>query len=336
MNPIKVMLLILGCLTASLVHGEDYVVMKNGDRITGELKKIWNEEVFIEPAYGDEYAIELDAVAYVHSDEPFEVAYRVGRRTESLVGHLAVDADKRPIVVADDGRSMPLRAIDNLTEVEDYRDWSVRTDLSANLSRGNTDTSNARVYAIGDLKLGEHRHRLELTQDTQRTEGTSTKEQTEVAYQDMWTFTDDWFVRGAVNWTRDPIRELDARTRVSLGPGYHFWDDSKRTLNLSISPNWVVENIDGSRDESLAVQAALRYEQKFMRDELILFLNADFSRVVDGRDNETFESTVGFRFDVTDDIYLNMQIEQNHESNPASAISRSDVTYLIGAGMELD
>ncbi len=321
---------------ASSALAEDFVLMKNGDRITGEVKKIWDEEVYINPPYGDEYAIELEYVAHVHTDEKFEVSMRHGRRTESVIGWLDLNEDGQAAVITDSGRTVPLAQVDNMLEIEEFFDWKILSDISANVAKGNTNTSSTRVYTLGELKLGEHRHRLELTRDEQRTDGEFTKDQSDVFYQDTWTFTDEWFVRGSINWTRDPIRDLDSRTRVFLGPGYHFWDDSKRTLNLSIGPTYFSEKIGLEQDDSLAVQSTLRYDQKFLRDDLFIFWQSDVTEIVKGRDNRIVESTLGLRYDITGDIYLTMQVDYNRESNPATDRQKEDVTFLFGAGIKLD
>jgi putative salt-induced outer membrane protein YdiY len=333
--PARVILLL--CLLGSAAaYAEDFVLMKNGDRLTGEIKKIWNGEVFIDPAYGDEYAIELEYVAYVHTDEDFEVTVRRGRRTETLIGRLDIDDQQNPVMLAADGRSLPLREIDNMVEIEDYFDWKVRSDVSANISTGNTDTSSTRLNSVVEVKVGEHRHSLEFTRDEQRTDGDLTKDQYQILYQDTWTFTDDWFVRGSVNWSRDPIRDLTNRTRLFVGPGYHFWDDSKRTLNLSIGPDYMIEEIGIEKDKSLAAQVTLRYEQKFLRDDLVVYFNNDLSRIITGRKNRILDSKLGVRYNITDDFYVNMEVDRSYESNPADSQLKEDITYILGVGLELD
>ena len=145
-------------------------------------------------------------------------------------------------------------------------------------------------------------------------------------------------MHGQYDWTRDPARDLTSRTRLFIGPGYHVYDDSKRTLNLSLGPNAVIEKIgEGENEESVgsvAIQATLRYEQRFLADDLIAFWNIDYSSIIRGRENNVFENSLGFRYDVTDDIYVNLQFERNHESNPASNREKTDVTYIIGAGID--
>jgi len=39
----------------------DVLVMKNGDRITGEITQIWDAEVTIEPEYSDEFKVDVPA-----------------------------------------------------------------------------------------------------------------------------------------------------------------------------------------------------------------------------------------------------------------------------------
>jgi putative salt-induced outer membrane protein YdiY len=223
-----------------------------------------------------------------------------------------------------------------MLEIEEFFDWEVRSDISVNVAAGNSNTKSGRFYAMGKIKLGEHRHRLELTRDGQRAEGQLTKDQTDVYYEDLWTFHEDWFFRGSLSWTRDPIRDLESRSQFYIGPGYHFWDDSKRTLNLSVGPNLLVEDIGAEKRKSMSIQTVFRYEQRFLDDDLVLFQQTDLQRVVKGRFNKIFRSSTGLRWELPRDIYMNLQVDFDYESNPAEGRQKEDLTYLVGVGLELD
>lgn len=328
----------LACfLIASTANAEEFVLMKNGDRVTGDVKQIWNGEVFIEPEYGDEYAIDLDYVDYVQTDEELEVEIRQGRQIENVVGRLGKAESGEAAVIDDTGQMIyPLSQVDNVQEVDDYFDWELRSDLSINVSEGNTDTSSSRLGAYLDVTLGDHHHQLSITRDEQRTDDELTKDQTQATYRDSWTFSDDWFLRGALDWMRDPIRQLDYRTRAFAGIGYHFYDDSKRRLNVSVGPAWIAEKIGGDTERSRAAGITLDYEQKFLGDDLVVFQRAGYTNVYDGRENELFDFAAGFRYDITDDIYASLQGTYEYESNPAAGQEQTDFTYLMGLGIELD
>lgn len=195
---------------------------------------------------------------------------------------------------------------------------------------------SGRLYISGELKLGEHHHLLEFTRDEQQTDGEFLKEQSEVLHQDTWTFAEKWFLRGSASWTRDPIRDMDSRTNLYIGPGVHIWNDSKRTLNFSLGPSYVIETIEGVSDNSLAYQGVFRYEQKFIRGDLVSFQQTDYSKIYKGRSNDVISTSTGFRFDITDDIYVSLQLDYQHESNPSSESGSDDLTYLMGVGIEID
>ena len=145
--------------------------------------------------------------------------------------------------------------------------------------------------------------------------------------------------RGSVTWTRDPIRDLESRSQVYLGPGFHVWDDSKRTLNISIGPNYLVEDIGIEKEDSLAVQTVFRYEQRFLDDDLVVFQQTDYQSVVTGRKNKILNTSTGIRWELPRDVYINMQVDYDHETNPAEGREGEDVTYLgdasKGGGDEL-
>lgn len=324
-------------VTMQAALADDVVVMKNGDRITGEVKQIWNGEVFIEPEYGDEYAVDLDYVMYVETKDAFEVEVRVGRRIRTVVGRLGQSETGQAVVLDDAGEVLyPLSMVDNVEEIEDYFDWEVRTDASVNVSEGNTETSSAYLTFYSQLKVGDHRHEFTVSRDEQRTDNQLTKDQTQAVYQDTWTYTDRWFVRATASWTRDPIRDLDMRSRLFVGPGLHIFEDSKRRMNVSIGPEYVNEKIGGENDQSAALKATFDYEQKFLQDDLVVFSNVDYTRIYNGRENKLLETGLGFRYDVTDDIYLSLSGTYDYESNPAAAQENEDITYLMGVGIQVD
>ena len=69
---------LLFCMTT---HA-DVLVLKNGDRITGEIKRVWDGEISIEPEYSDEFKVDVEAVKHIESDRNFDIELDSG---ESLV-----------------------------------------------------------------------------------------------------------------------------------------------------------------------------------------------------------------------------------------------------------
>ena len=83
------------CLSFCRPTQADILVLKNGDRITGDIKRIWDSEISIEPAYADEFDVDISVVEYIESDRVFEIDLDDGR---SMVASFAgADADGNQI-----------------------------------------------------------------------------------------------------------------------------------------------------------------------------------------------------------------------------------------------
>ena len=323
-------------VTFAMSASSDVLVMKNGDRITGDIKKVWGEELFIEPAYGDEFPVDLDAIATITSDREFEIELR---DHSELVGNLTTDDAGNPVLITGgEMRPFPVSDIEELDEPEAYFDWQVSSLLSGNASRGNSDTTNWRSYNFGMVKLGDHRHTLELVSERQEKDGETSKEQDDVVYGYNWLFSenDDWFLIGNLSWRRDPQRDLDARWIIGVGPGYQIWDDAYRSLRIGVTGDLVLEDIGGDEDESFAPHWGLRFSREFLGGDAKFFHNHDVWRYVTGRENNVFETSTGVRYEITDDLYANLQVDFNYETDPASGADKEDITYLIGIGIDLD
>ena len=138
---------IIGILLAATASA-DVLVLKNGDRITGEIKRIWDNEITIEPEYSDEFDVDLPIIAYIESDRDFEIDLQDGTNVIASFAGAAEDGDQ--VITTDvDALEVPLAQIFELDEPEDYYDWESHVDFSTNVSRGNTETLNTQLS--GDI-----------------------------------------------------------------------------------------------------------------------------------------------------------------------------------------
>lgn len=330
---IVVLLPVIGTATAIPAAG-DVITMNNGDRITGNITKVWDNELFIEPDYGDEFSVDLEAVASIQGDEPFEIELRDHSET---VGRLDVDERGQPLLETEEQRRFfPPQSIEELNEIEDYFDWEVTSDLSFNASRGNTDTTDLLWQSAGMTKLGDHRHQLSLAMERKEQDGESTKEQDRARYQYSWFFQDPWFLVAGAGYERDPIRDLTYRYTPAAGLGYQFFDDAYRRFEITLAGVAVLEKIAGENEEAFAPRWSLDYMRKILGGDLEFFHRHSALTYVSGRSNDVIESSTGVRWEIVDDVYMNVQVDYDWESEPSEGNKKEDTTYLIGLGVALD
>ena len=100
----------------------DLVVMKNGDRITGEIQEIWDNDVVIEPEYDDDtkITISLDVVACMESEREFEVEMTDGRKA---IAKLAGRGAGGKQLIEIDGKRTSI-TYDQLEELDKIDAWS--------------------------------------------------------------------------------------------------------------------------------------------------------------------------------------------------------------------
>lgn len=326
------------CVLVAVLAGTeasgDVVYMQNGDRITGDIKRVWDNELFLETPYADEFPISLDAVARIESDEDLEIELR---DHSEVTGRFATDAAGNMILVTDTGsRPFAPMDIEELNEPEDRFDWDARSDFSYRATRGNTETSNFLWQAAGGVKIGDHRHRTDFRFDRIDQDGLTTKEQYRANYLYSWFFSDGWFLATGIGYERDPIRELTYRYTPGAGLGYQFFDDAYRLFEVSLSGVGIREKLGGITEDSSAAQWDLRYRRDVLGGDLEFYHDHRLRVYVTGRTNKVVDTTTGIRWDVWGDIYLHAQVDWDWESEPATGNEQEDITYALGIGIELD
>jgi len=325
--------LVVATLFASQAANADVLILKNGDRITGEIKRIWDGEITIEPEYSDEFKVEIPVIDHIESEREFEIELEDGT---SLVARLdGADADGNQIVKS--GKeivAVPLAELFELDEPEKDFDWESNAELSAALNSGNTDSSNAKLKVDTTVKFPDHRHIGEVTFFREEQSGDTTQEQGLFKYDYNWFFRDPWFFGARLSFERDPIIELDQRIILSAGIGRDIWSTPRRELTVQLAAGGQTEEIGQDRTESAVLVWSLRYRQDFFSDDLELYHNHTVTPNISGRTNTSYKTTTGLRYEVTDLLYANISVDYDYETESVDAAENEDVALLVGVGME--
>lgn len=316
-------------LTTSAI-AQDRIVMKNGDVITGNVSLIDGSDVFIEPSYSDEFAVDLAEVESIELDEAFEVELADETRSDAAVLTLN-DAGEQVLVVDGVARPVSLMDIAEAAEPEEYFDWGALVDFNATINDGNTDSTNTVLFTQGNMKVGDHRHFGDLTFRREERDGVSTAEQDLLNYAYNWLFNDPWYVGGSFSWERDPIRELDHRYTAGLLVGRDIFDDATKFLTFSVGVGYSDEEIGGISESGTVGLWNLRYEHAWW-DGVDFYHTQNFTQQFYGRDNLILKTVTGFRFDLIDDLYANVSLRYDYETEPAEGASKDDSTLQFGIG----
>lgn len=309
------------------------LVLNNGDRITGEIKQIWDAEVIIEPAYSDEFSVDMDVIVSIESDREFEITLDDGR--EVVARPDGADAEgKQVLVIAQERIPLAVDALTELDEIDEYFDWDSWVDWSAALNKGNTDSNNTRLVGRTALRLGDHRHNGEIAIAREEQNGVSVKEQDTLVYDYNWLFSEPWFLSAGYSFERDPIRELINRSIGSLGIGRDIFNTPRLTLSIQLGAGAIRENIGGITDESSVINWKLQYRQDLFGEDLEVFHNQSIVRYLSGRENTIFKTSSGLRYEITDLLYATAGLNYDYETEVVGESDNEDIGLLFGFGLE--
>jgi putative salt-induced outer membrane protein len=317
-------------LLPGLAGAQDRIIMINGDVITGNITLINSDDVIIEPTYADPFAVEMASVATIEVDEPFEVELTDDTR---VLGQLTLDATGQQVLLTSGGNSMPitLAQVAEATEPEEYFEWSLKADMNGTYNGGNTDSENTLLFADSSVKWGDHRHRADLTFREESVNGANTQEQTLFNYGYNWIFSDPWFIGGAVNYERDPVRELDYRYTASALVGRDIFDDATKYLGIAIGPGYQQQKLGGESKGGAVAMWTLRYEHALL-SWVDFFHTQNFTWQYYGNDNAIYKTNTGLNFDLISDLYFNVSLRYDYETEPAEGRSNDDSTFAFGVG----
>jgi len=311
----------------------DVLVLKKGDRISGEISRIWDGEITIEPEYSDEFNVDMSAVAHIESKRDFEIEMNDGRK---VIGKFAgTDADGDQVIDAENQSfSIPLAELFELDEPEAAFDWESNADFSSSFNSGNTNNYNTKLRADTTVKFSDHRHIGELTFTREDQDGISTQEKDLFRYNYNWLFRDPVFFSTSFSYERDPIIDLSSRVIVSAGMGRDIWNTPRKFLSMQLGAGAQSEESGDLSEESVVVTWALRYAQDVFSDDMEIYHNHSITHNVNGRTNTSYKTTTGLRYEITDLLYSNLSIDYDYESQPIEPATSEDVSILFGLGLE--
>ena len=311
----------------------DVVFLENGDRISGIIKEIWGDILIIEPEYSDPIELDRAIVIGIESDRELAIELDGSKETPYLMsrslkeGRVVLDAEDTKFDVA-------LDSIKRAEEIKDF-DWDIKFDLGSTFSRGNTESQTTNLQWDGNLIIKDHRIKSDLFISREEVAGEKTKAKDRVNLGYNYFFIDQWFLAVNLAAERDPIALLNSRYSLSPAIGYDFLDDPNRFLHVQLGAGYSSERSNNLTSTSTTIDWKLNFYWELLNGDLQFFHDQNLLKNLEGRKNLVFYSQTGFRYEINEDIYLNLQANYDYDSQPAGDAKEEDLTFIIGAGVNL-
>lgn len=314
---------------------EDLVILKNGDKITGEIKELALGKLkYSTDDIGTIY-IEWDKIKALQSKNYYELEREDGIR---WFGAIDTDTIENKILVVVDTLVFPLepQSIVGIVRIKG-RFWA-RVNASADLGFSYTKASTvAQLNVAGDIS---YRGRLYFTKFTISSILTSQKEKEDTKFNqsslDVNRFLRSNWIGGAqIKLEQNTELGLDLRTTVGGGVGRYFIKTNFSQLGslAGILFNREVESNKEKGDFNLEGLFTIQFRQyRFDDPELDLTSNLSLfpSLAPFGRLRLNFETKL--KWEIFKDFFWKLTFYDNFNSEPPEGASKNDWSIILSFG----
>ena len=257
-------------LDQSLPATQDWIQLDTDEWLKGELIALYDDELVFDSAKFGPRTLEWKDVKQVWTARPMTVGLIGG---EVIVGRLAIVGGKLR-VVGDEEREAPRSQILSIVPGGSKPLSRLGGKVSAGLTvrQGNGDQVNANVSAEIEHRRVRDRIELDYLASYDSNEGTETSNDQRIKSQWTHSITDRFFVKPVfLEWYRDPIQNLDARTTAGAELGYKIFDTRRTDWEVSAGlagqeTQWVdVEPGEETKETAAAFAGSTSFEQEWTK-----------------------------------------------------------------------
>ena len=334
-----VMTLVLLGLAGSASAGEDILVLKNGDHLTGEIKKLVGGDIHIDADYGENiFIIDWGKVERVESKSHYVFETSTGHR---YAGSLKTDPeDPTMVVISEVAGDVEVPAVEVVTMAPfDTKFWD-RVSLNLDFGYSLTKANNTQQLSMSSyVKYLEQNWAVDGGFNTIQSIvdlGPSTETtQANAGYRRF--LGERWFALASTRFNRSDEQRLDLRSTVSGGIGAFLKHTQQLHTATAFGVGWMNElyfDPDIPRTNSA---------EGFAGVELDAFDIGDLSFKIDftvfpsfsqwGRVRFNFDSSA--RWEIIDDFFFGIGYFHIYDSDPLNDASKNDFGFTTSVGWSL-
>ena len=320
------------------VAAEDVVIMKNGDRLTGEVKSLERGKLRFDTDATGTIPIEWDEVDYLSSEQNIQVETEDGSR---YLGRLTRATDKqRVIVVAPEGAiSLNAEQVVLMTPIEKRGIERLDGDITAGYNF--TKASQVEQLQIGlDMDFRSETRIWGLTMDTVISDSadneSSQRQSLDLKYTRL--LPNHWVMGGVVRLDRNDELDLDLRTSVGVGGGRILRQTNAQFLQLTGGIQLSRENVSSLESDKDTVEAFGSINWDWFRydtPELDLSTNLQVIPNLTDTGRVRAEFDVKLRWEVVADLFWQLTLYDSYDSDPVvEGAEKNDYGIITSLGWD--
>lgn len=306
------------CLSTLTIQAQknDTIYMRNGDRITGELKKFEYGLLDLSTDAMKTVSIEFDKINTMHSSKFFEIRMKSG---EKFFGHLQKSDVLSTVNVITVTDTLPKRLWDIILIVPIKRKFIQKIDGSLDLGLSYTKASDVFQYSLNfnlthRTNFYSTRFELEsiLTDDGEKKTNNSTLGLDVTHY-----LPNKWFTSIIAQGQQNTELNLDYRLQAGYGVGY----DIARTNvirfyalgGLLVNQEHTIDIDDTSQNIEALLKLKLKWF-KYRHPKIDVSSNFNTYTSITSFGRVRLEYNLSSKFEIVKDLFLNLQLYDYYDN----------------------
>jgi putative salt-induced outer membrane protein YdiY len=339
--------IILGCLhviasgpCAAKVSRHDTVIMKNGDRLTGEVKRLEQGVLYVKTDYfSGAVGVDWLQVEKVESKATFQIVLSDGKRLTGSITKLAADvAPGRDLIVSAEGVEVPLSGTD-VVQIESqkqtfWRQLKGSIDMGYNYTSGNSQSSlsssASAEYPTTNWAAGASYNASFSGQSG----GTATNLFEVQAFGERFLNRNS-LVIGLSDFLHSSQQDLNLRTTLGGGYGRYFVRNNQNELKWLIGADYTQASYQSGLSQPTQQNAELllgveyelfHFDRYTLQSQFLVFPGlSDFGRV-------RLTTNDVFTIKLSNNFHLNISFWDNFDSRPPLSAKKNAQGISTGLG----
>ena len=343
-------LLMLSLFLWSALANAGYLVLNNGDKITGEFKAVQGKNViWTTPSMG-EIKIKKSDIVDAKIDKVLKLkGESTGCEWLGLEGvDVSLNCGNKPVKIS-------FLTLDEIlpfaTHLEDTHSYGGKFTLVGTETAGNVESSDWLAAMNVALRRGDYRHGfgLEYTAkfvkvDAQEGEPQIPSPVIEYYHGDYgldWFFSPQWYALFDVLAEKDEALDIQERYVTGLGSGFQWWETPRTALKLEAS---LLETRERFMVTQLNKDLLAETDRQFASGQLAvdfcyrfdsgvdLFNRTNFSQSFDDATDWMGSSDMGVGMPLGFGVSAELNIQYAYDNLPAAGLKKEDTRLRIGVG----
>ena len=316
----------------------DVVIIKNGDRLTGEVKSLDRGRLRFKTDATDTINIEWDEVAYLSSDQNIQVETLLGTR---YLGHLVRSEEKSNIVVETNAGPIKLNNIQvvHMTPIEEKGVNRLDGDITAGYNF--TKASEVEQLNVGlDLEFRTEIRILSLGFDSVLTDSAENdanqRQSLDLDYKRL--LRNRWLLGGNISLNRNDELGIDLRTSVGGGGGRILRQTDHSSLILEGGLLATRENLAGGtpKQNTLEEYGTVTWDWfRYDSPELDLSTSLEVIPNLSDTGRVRGELDITLKWEMIEDLFWELSYYNSYDSRPATAgAEKNDYGVITSLGYD--